>query len=119
VWFVPTKTNDEIRKSLTKSYSIAQAKVPSILLHLVAMSDYQGKDGAVLLSKGSPFTEEVIPQLRDAGITEVMAGPDTPMEIACAQLCGLGHYKMRGVVTIQTEDEFKAWLALQASYLEQ
>ena len=117
VWFVPTKTNDEIRKSLTKTYSIGQAKVPPILLHLVAMVDYQGKDGAMLLSKGTAFTEEVIPQLRDAGINEVIAGPDTPMEIACAQLCGLGHYKMRGVVTIQTEDEYKAWLALQASYL--
>jgi len=31
-------------------------------------------------------------------------------EIACAQLCGLGHARMRGFVTVQTADEFKKWL---------
>ena len=30
-------------------------------------------------------------------------------EIACAQLCGLGHYRMRGDVIVQTQDEFNAW----------
>jgi cytochrome c oxidase subunit II len=32
-------------------------------------------------------------------------------EIACAQLCGLGHSSMRGFVTIQTAEEFQKWLA--------
>jgi cytochrome c oxidase subunit 2 len=32
-------------------------------------------------------------------------------EIACSQLCGLGHYRMRGFVTIQTQAEYDAWLA--------
>jgi len=31
-------------------------------------------------------------------------------EIACAQLCGLGHYRMRGFVTVQTAEEFQTWL---------
>jgi len=31
-------------------------------------------------------------------------------EIACAQLCGLGHYRMRGTLTIQTEEKFNQWL---------
>lgn len=31
-------------------------------------------------------------------------------EIACSQLCGLGHYRMRGFVKIQTAAEFQAWL---------
>jgi cytochrome c oxidase subunit II len=31
-------------------------------------------------------------------------------EIACAQLCGLGHYRMRGFVTVQSPDEFKKWM---------
>jgi cytochrome c oxidase subunit 2 len=30
-------------------------------------------------------------------------------EINCSQLCGLGHYRMRGFVTIQTEAEFESW----------
>ena len=32
-------------------------------------------------------------------------------EIACAQLCGLGHARMRGFVTVQTAEEFEKWLA--------
>lgn len=30
-------------------------------------------------------------------------------EIACAQLCGLSHYRMRGEVHIVTQEEFDAW----------
>jgi len=32
-------------------------------------------------------------------------------ELACAELCGLGHYRMRGHVTVDSPDDFKAWLA--------
>ncbi len=35
-------------------------------------------------------------------------------EIACAQLCGNAHYRMRGFLTVETEAEFEAWLAEQA-----
>ena len=31
-------------------------------------------------------------------------------EISCAQLCGLGHFRMRGYLTIQTEEEFQSWI---------
>ncbi len=31
-------------------------------------------------------------------------------EIGCAQLCGLGHYKMRGFVTVHPQAEFDKWL---------
>ena len=34
-------------------------------------------------------------------------------EIVCSQLCGLGHYRMRGFYTIQTPADFDAWLAQQ------
>ncbi len=35
-------------------------------------------------------------------------------EIACAELCGLGHYRMKGFVTVETPEEFQKWLAEQA-----
>jgi len=38
-------------------------------------------------------------------------------EIACSQLCGLGHYRMRGFYTIQTQADFDAWLASQPAGL--
>jgi|TARA_B100001996_G_scaffold155610_1_gene118487 cytochrome c oxidase subunit 2 len=39
------------------------------------------------------------------------------LEIACAQLCGLGHYRMKGYLTVDTEEEYNDWLDLQAEYL--
>jgi cytochrome c oxidase subunit 2 len=36
-------------------------------------------------------------------------------EIACAELCGLGHYKMKGYVTVETPEEFDKWLATQVA----
>lgn len=38
-------------------------------------------------------------------------------EIACAQLCGLGHYRMKGFLTIHSEEEFNKWLEEQAASL--
>ncbi len=32
-------------------------------------------------------------------------------EIACAELCGLGHYRMRGYLVIESPEAFQAWLA--------
>ena len=34
-------------------------------------------------------------------------------EIACAELCGLGHYRMRGTLTVETPAEVQAWLDTQ------
>jgi len=34
-------------------------------------------------------------------------------EIACAQLCGLGHYRMRGQLYVDTDADLQKWLASQ------
>jgi len=39
-------------------------------------------------------------------------------EIACSQLCGLGHFRMRGFVTIQTADEYQKWMSDQLKELQ-
>ena len=38
-------------------------------------------------------------------------------EVNCSQLCGLGHYRMRGFVTIMEQEEYDAWLEEEASFL--
>jgi cytochrome c oxidase subunit 2 len=38
-------------------------------------------------------------------------------EIACSQLCGLGHYRMRGVIVVETEDAYRKFLATEAAAL--
>ncbi len=116
VWFTPTRTTADLRETMAKSYDVSNGKIPAELLMLTALEDYADREGNVILGKGSYISEEAVALLQQAGVKEVTAAPDIPTEIACAQLCGLGHYRMRGFVVIQTEDEFKAWLAEQASY---
>ncbi|MBT4149417.1 MAG: hypothetical protein HOE46_03490 [Candidatus Marinimicrobia bacterium] len=38
-------------------------------------------------------------------------------EIACAQLCGLGHYRMVGYMTVHNDEGYSAWLTEQQEYL--
>ncbi|MEM7581861.1 MAG: hypothetical protein AAF560_00655 [Acidobacteriota bacterium] len=38
-------------------------------------------------------------------------------EIGCSQLCGLGHYRMRGFATIHSQEDFDAWMEAEQSYL--
>ena len=38
-------------------------------------------------------------------------------EIACAQLCGLGHYRMKGFMTIHDDEGYSAWLEEQKQYI--
>jgi cytochrome c oxidase subunit 2 len=37
-------------------------------------------------------------------------------ELACAELCGKGHYSMRRIVEVVTREEFDTWLAGQKSF---
>jgi cytochrome c oxidase subunit 2 len=118
VSFRATMTNDEIRETTSRVFSLVDDSLSSALAGRLVHRDYQAADGTPIAAKGDLVTEEVYQQLRAAGITEIVATQDTPMEIACAQLCGLGHYRMRGTVTIMTDENYKAWLAEEASYLE-
>lgn len=36
-------------------------------------------------------------------------------ELACAELCGMGHYKMRAQVMVHTQEEYDQWLASRTS----
>lgn len=118
LWFTPVKTTKEIQESLQKIVSIADGKMTPWLTGAISMAEYADKEGNPILRSGDYFSAEVLVQLKDAGVQDVLTAPATPIEIACAQLCGLGHYRMRGFVSIQTPEEFQAWLEEEASYLE-
>jgi cytochrome c oxidase subunit 2 len=38
-------------------------------------------------------------------------GPDFNYEISCQEMCGPGHFSMRGIVVVESEAEYKIWLA--------
>ena len=120
VWFTPTLTSVQLADATARTYTISMKDTSNALLSaLVSREEYRAKDGVVIVSKDQPISPDVIPLLLQNGIREIVAVSPSPMEIACAQLCGLGHYRMRGYVTIQTEEEYRAWLAQEASYLQE
>ena len=45
--------------------------------------------------------------------TPVKTSGDEVWEIACAQLCGLGHYRMKGQYHVRTKAEFEKWMSEQ------
>lgn len=38
-----------------------------------------------------------------------------PYDLVCAELCGWGHYKMKGRLTVETREAFDKWLAEKAA----
>ena len=71
----------------------------------------------VIHSFGLPYMrvkQDAIPGMQvPIHFTPVKTSGDEPWEIACAQLCGLGHYRMRGQYHVQTKEDFEKWLASQ------
>jgi len=50
-----------------------------------------------------------IPNVTTADMRTKLNKPDFDYEIACSQLCGLGHFRMRGFVTVQSAADYKKW----------
>lgn len=116
IHFIPTKTSDQMREELATTITLPTTKS---LDSSVAMEDYQAKDGSVLVKKGRSINGEAAAKLVENGITSVRIGPRYPAEIACAQLCGLGHYRMKGYLSIDTEQQYQAWIKDQEDSLEE
>lgn len=92
---------------------------PAMIFEKISAQVYNARDGSILLNKGDLVNESIIPALFDNGIMEIIVELATPTEVACAQLCGLGHYRMRGTMTVETQEEYEAWLKQEASFLTQ
>ena len=118
VWFKAKMTTDDVRREMTRTYSTRPRKAIMLKNHQ-AMDDYKSRDGTAIVPKGDDLNDESIQALYDAGIVEILAAPSVPTEIACAQLCGLGHYRMRGYLHIETEEDFDAWLTEQEAELDE
>jgi cytochrome c oxidase subunit 2 len=44
---------------------------------------------------------------------KITNNPNFEYEIACDQMCGNGHYSMKGLIKVVTRDEFILWRAKQ------
>ena len=77
------------------------------VIHSFGVPEFRVKQDAV---PGLTIPIWFIPNVTTAEMRTRLAKPEFQYEIACAQLCGLGHARMRGFVTVTTADEFQTWL---------
>jgi len=79
------------------------------VIHSFGVPEFRVKQDAI---PGLSIPLWFTPTVTTAEMRQRLKRPDTwTYEIACAQLCGLGHYNMRGYVTVETQAEYEAWLA--------
>ena len=78
------------------------------VIHDVGLVHFRMKMDAV---PGTPTTMWFTPKYTTKEMKEKTGNPDFVYELSCDQMCGRGHWSMRGVVVVETQAEFDAWLA--------
>ena len=59
-----------------------------------------------ILRDGMTLAAGVADKLKAAGVTRLTVHTPAPFEVVCAQLCGIGHSKMRAELIVLPQDEF-------------
>ncbi len=78
------------------------------VIHDVGLAHFRLKMDAV---PGTPTTMWFTPTITTAEMRKKTGNPDFVYEISCDQMCGKGHWSMRGVIVVETQEEFDAWMA--------
>ncbi len=78
------------------------------VIHDVGLAHFRMKMDAV---PGTPTTMWFTPTKTTKQMKEETGNPDFVYEISCDQMCGKGHWSMRGTIIVETQEEFDAWMA--------
>ena len=84
------------------------------VIHSFGLYEMRVKQDAI---PGMQIPVWFIPTVTTDEMRRNLGKPNFEYEITCSQLCGLGHFRMRGVVFVQTPDDFQKWLDEQAKDL--
>ena len=78
------------------------------VIHDVGLAHFRMKMDAV---PGTPTTMWFTPTYTTKQMKEKTNNPDFVYEISCDQMCGRGHWSMRGIIVVETQEEFDVWMA--------
>jgi len=78
------------------------------VIHDVGLVHFRLKMDAV---PGTPTTMWFTPKFTTKEMKQKTGNPDFLYDISCDQLCGKGHWSMRGTIVVETQEEFDAWVA--------
>ena len=78
------------------------------VIHDVGLSHFRMKMDAV---PGIPTTMWFTPKYTTEEMRKRTGNPNFLYEISCDQMCGKGHYSMRGIIVVESEADYNKWLA--------
>ncbi len=85
------------------------------VIHSFNLTEFRVKQDAI---PGFTIPVWFVPDVTTAEMRTRTRNPEFQFEIACAQLCGLGHYRMRGFVTVLSPEEFQKWMEAEEAKLK-
>jgi cytochrome c oxidase subunit 2 len=80
------------------------------VIHDVGLPHFRMKMDAV---PGIPTTMWFTPRYTTEEMKKRTGNPDFVYEISCDQICGKGHFSMRGTIVVESEADYNKWLASQ------
>jgi cytochrome c oxidase subunit 2 len=83
------------------------------VIHDVGLTQFRLKMDAV---PGIPTTMWFTPKFTTAEMKEITGNPNFQYEISCDQICGNGHYSMKGVIEVVSQEDYDLWVAKQNPY---
>jgi cytochrome c oxidase subunit 2 len=119
IWSDPDN-HDDIYVSGEPMHIVVNKPVKLIIgakdvIHDVGLAHFRLKMDAV---PGIPTTMWFTPKYTTREM-KAKNGDDFNYEISCDQMCGRGHFGMRGVIVVESQAEFNAWLAQKKSQYAQ
>jgi cytochrome c oxidase subunit 2 len=77
------------------------------VIHSFGLYEMRVKQDAV---PGMDIPVWFIPDTTTEAMRQKLGKADFEYEITCSQLCGLGHFRMRGFLTVQSAADYKKWM---------
>ncbi len=78
------------------------------VIHSFSLPEFRVKQDVI---PGMSIPVHFTPTMTTQEFRELVGDETRDFEIACAQLCGIAHYTMKGRVRVDTEENIQAWMA--------
>lgn len=80
------------------------------VIHDVGLTHFRMKMDAV---PGIPTTLWFTPKYTTEDMKTRTGNPNFEYELSCDQMCGKGHFSMKGAIVVETQEQFDKWMAEQ------
>ncbi len=77
------------------------------VIHSFGVPEFRVKQNAI---PGMSIPVHFTPTMTTEAFRELAGDPARSFEIVCSQLCGMGHFRMKGTVIVDSDEAIQAWI---------